>query len=154
MRYTFLFSFILLTILNLKAQSKEDIIAVLKASTALPELEPLFQNDLSAGPTLVLAKRDRLNSGSNEVERNYWSLTNDDLWGFDRPVKIMTEQEAGFEGVRNDKMVQLSLSFSGDQCNASFAASLEEGDRYFQGWVSLVRNGFDWEVTGKNIRIR
>ncbi|MCB0688367.1 MAG: hypothetical protein KDC53_17635 [Saprospiraceae bacterium] len=148
---TILFS---LSTLMTYGQSKEDIIAVFKAASQLSELDPLFQVDLSAGPTMVLVKNNRLSSGSNEVERNYWSLTNDDFWGFDRPIKIMTEQEAGFEGVRNDQLVSASLSFSGDQCNLGFTATIDEGTRYLQGWISLTRSGFDWEVTGQNIRTR
>ena len=137
-----------------EAQTKEDIISVLKVVHTLPELEPLYQVNLSEGPTMVLTKNDRLSSGSNELERSYFNLTNDDLWGFDRPVKIMTAQEADFEGVSRAKMVTLSLSISGDQCNVGLDAALEEGSRYFKGWVSLVRSGFGWEVTGRNIRTR
>ena len=149
-----LFLFLSSQVFTLNAQSKEDIISVLKAIHTLPQLDPLFQVDLSEGPTMVLVKSDRLNSGSNDLERNYFTLTNDDLWGFDRPVKIMTSQEADFQGVRRDKMVTLSLTISGDQCNVGLDAALEEGSRYFKGWVSLVRNGFDWEVTGQNVRTR
>lgn len=138
----------------ISAQTKDDLISTLKAASELPELEPLFQVEMASGPAMVLIKPDRLRSGSNEVERAYWNLSNDDLWGFSRPVKIMTEQEASFEGVEREKMVNLSLSFTGDQCNLGFTSTLDEGTRFFQGWVSLSRSGFDWEVTGKNIRIR
>jgi hypothetical protein len=135
-------------------QSKEDIISVIKVASGLSELDPLFQVDLSEGPTLVLTKRDRLTGGSNEVERNYWSLSNDDFWGSPRPIRIFTEQEADQEGVRRDKMVSIVLSFSGDQCNIRFSAAIEEGTRYCQGWVSLIRSGFDWEITGKSVQTR
>ena len=137
-----------------QSQTKDDIISVIKAVSEVAELEPLFQVELSGGPTMVLLKNDRLNSGSNEVERNYFSLTNDDLWGFDRPVQILTYQEADLEGVRRDMMVVFGLSFSGDQCNARFSSTLQEGNRYAEGWVSLDRDGFDWKVSGQNIRIR
>jgi hypothetical protein len=140
--------------ITLMAQSREDIIAVIKAVSEVPELDPLFQVELSEGRTMVLLKNDRLSAGSNEVERNYFNMTNDDLWGFRKPVKIMTQQEAGHEGVRRDQLITLGLSFSGDQCNARFAATVDEGSRYFEGWVSLSRSGFDWIVTGSNVRTR
>jgi hypothetical protein len=136
------------------SQSKDDILSVINAVSEVAELEPLFQVELSGGPTMVLLKNDRLSSGSNEVERNYFSLTNDDLWGLSRPVKILTYQEADFEGIRRDMMVILGLSFSGDQCNARFSCALQEGNRFLEGWVSLNREGFDWKVSGQNIRIR
>jgi len=140
--------------ISLVAQTREDIIAVIKAVIEVPELDPLFQVELSEGQAMVLVKNDRLSAGSNEVERHYFSITNDDLWGFRKPVKIMTQQEAGHEGVRRDQLVTLGLSFSGDQCNARFAATVDEGSRYFEGWVSLSRSGFDWIVTGRNVRVR
>lgn len=145
-----------LCLLGLQAhsQTKDDIVSVIKAVSEVAELDPLFQVELSGGPTMVLLKNDRLNSGSNEVERNYFSLTNDDLWGLARPVQILTYQEADFEGIRRDMMVILGLSFSGDQCNARFSCALQEGNRFLEGWVSLNREVFDWKVTGQNIRIR
>ena len=149
-----LFTILLLNIHLTTAQTKDDIIAVIKSASELPELEPLFQVEMNSGPTMVLAKSDRLSSGSNVVEKEFWSLTSDDFWGFDRPVRIMTEQEANFEGVEREKMVSLSISFAGDQCNLGFTSTLEEGTRFFQGWISLDRSGFDWKVTGKNIRSR
>jgi hypothetical protein len=57
--------------LQATAQTKEDIVSVIKAVSEVAELDPLFQVDLSGGPTMVLLKNDRLSSGSNEVERNY-----------------------------------------------------------------------------------
>ncbi|MBK8506235.1 MAG: hypothetical protein IPL46_30970 [Saprospiraceae bacterium] len=147
---------IVLTTFSFQAQgqTKEDIVNVIKAVSEVAELDPLFQVELSGGPTMVLLKNDRLSSGSNEVERNYFSLTNDDLWGMARPVQILTYQEADFEGVRRDMMVVLGLSFAGDQCNARFSCVLQEGNRVLEGWVSLNRDGFDWMVTGQNVRIR
>ena len=136
------------------AQSKDDIISILRAVSEVPDLDPLFQANLSGGPSLVFIKNDRLNSGANEVERNYFNLTNDDLWGFSRSVKIFTAREADIEGIRRDQMVSLGLSIAEDQCNAQISGSIEEGNRFLQGWVSLNKPGFDWVVTGKNIRTR
>jgi hypothetical protein len=71
-----------------------------------------------------------------------------------RPVQIRTYQEADFEGIRRDMMVIFGLSFAGDQCNARFSCALQEGNRFVEGWVSLNRDGFDWKVSGQNVRTR
>lgn len=136
------------------AQSKEDLVAVIKAISDVPDLDPVFQVQLSEGPSMVILKNDKMGANPNEVERQFFLLTSDDFWGFSRSVKIMTAQEADRYGVKRDMMVSLGLSFSDDNCNARLSAGIEENEQFLQGSISLVKAGFDWEVKGKHIQIR
>ena len=135
-------------------QTKDDVISVIKAISDVPDLEPLFQVPLSEGPTMVILKNDKLGANPNELERQFFLLTDDDFWGFNRSVKIMSAQEADRYGVKRDMMVSLSLSFSDDLCNVRLTGGIEENEQYLQGSISLVRSGFDWTVKGKHIVVR
>lgn len=136
------------------SQTKEDIVAVIKAISSVPDIEPVFQVQLSEGPTMVILKNDKMGSNPNEVERQFYLLTDDDFWGFPRSVRIMTAQEADRYGVKRDMMVNLGLSFSEDNCNARLSAGIEENEQLLQGSISLIKSGFDWEVKGKHIQLR
>jgi hypothetical protein len=135
-------------------QTKEDIVAVIKAISAVPDLDPIFQVQLNEGPSMVILKSDKMGTNPNEVERQFFLLTDDDFWGFARSVKIMTSQEADRYGVKRDMMVNLGLSFSNDNCNVRLSAGIEENEQFLQGSISLIKAGFDWEVKGKHIQIR
>ena len=95
-----------------------------------------------------------MGTNPNEVERQFFLLTDDDFWGFARSVKVMTAQEADRYVVKRDMMVNLGLSFSEDNCNARLSAGIEENEQLLQGSISLIKVGFDWEVKGKHIQIR
>ena len=135
-------------------QSKEDLIGVLKAVSEVSELEPAYQVDLSEGPAMVLRKRDNVGVNPNELEHNLFFLTSDDLWGFDRIVRIMTIDEANYKGVPGTKLMEMRLSFAEDNCNLILSGNVEDGNKYMQASISLLRDGFDWVVKGKNINIR
>lgn len=151
---TLLFSLIFFTTSLAFAQSKEDLIGVIKAISEIPELDPLFQVQLSEGPSMVILKSDKMGANPNDVEREFFLLNSDDFWGFSRPVKIMTAQEADRYGVKRDMVTTLGLSFSEDMCNARLSGGIEENEQFLQGSVSLVKSGFDWEVKGKHIILR
>ena len=137
------------------AQTKGDVVAILKAMSTVPELDPLFQVDLSEGIAMVILKEDEGPSlGDNELERSFSLLTNEDLWGFDRVVKVMTRDEAVRSGVRSDQLTGIGLSIAEDQCNVKVSGLVNDGNKFLQGWVSLVRNGFDWEVKGRSVQVR
>ncbi|NND35043.1 MAG: hypothetical protein HKN76_20830 [Saprospiraceae bacterium] len=153
-RFLILFTCLLLTGPQLFSQSKEDLVGVIKAISEIAELDPLFQVQLSEGPSMVIFKNDKMGANPNPVEREFFLLTSDDFWGFSRSVKIMTAQEADQYGIKRDMLTTLGLSFSDDLCNARLSGGIEVNEQYLQGSISLVKSGFDWEVKGKHIIMR
>lgn len=153
MRITFLFLLVLGGHL-VKAQSADDVIAILDAISKVSQLEPLYQVELAAGPTMVILKDTRADVIDNELERTLQLLTNDDLWGFDKLVKIYSEDEMSLEGIRRDQVTGINMRINGDECQVRVSALVQHGDKYLQGWISLMREGFDWKVKGQSIQIR
>ncbi|NND08290.1 MAG: hypothetical protein HKN87_18075 [Saprospiraceae bacterium] len=152
----FLFSLLMLPSLA-TSQTKEDLIAILDAITELPEVDPVFQAEVSGGPALVLMRpNDRKIAASGGFSNELlYDLQNHDLTFLSRPVQIMTEGEASQYGLQGRHLTILTYRFLGDQeASILMSCMLQEGDRTWQGLFSLVNDFGSWIVKGKNIQTR
>ncbi len=143
-----------LTHLDGIAQNQEDFVEILEVICDLPEVEPLFQAQVSGGPALILQRPDdrRIAIQGNYNNELLYDLRDEELTFFGKPVKIMTAGEAGQYGVNVLHLVNLSYRLVEDEASILMRTTLMEGDRSWQGMFSLTKDFGGWSLKGKNIQ--
>jgi len=139
-----------------KAQTKEDFIQILEAIAEEPQAEVLFQVELPEGRTMVLIRSlDRRNTPSaRDAEQLFYDLLDEDLTYSAKPIRIMSQEEAGFSGANLQHCTTIGFRISEEQADLMLSSTLEGENQYFQGAFTLRKEFSGWEVTGRNIRTR
>ncbi len=138
------------------AQTKQDFIEILEVIAEEPQAEPLFQVELPRGRTMVLIRSlDRRNSqGARNAEQLFYDLLDEDLSFAAKPIRIMSQEEAGFNGADLRYCTTIGFRIGEEQADLMLSSTIQGEEQYFQGAFTLRKNFNGWEITGRNIRSR
>ena len=138
------------------AQTKEDFIEILEAIAEEPQADPLFQVELPQGRTMVLLRSlDRRNAQSaRDAEQLFYDVLDEDLSFTAKPIRIMTQEEAGFNGADLRYCTTIGFRIGEDQADLMMSSTIQGEEQYYQGAFTLRKEFDGWKITGRNIRSR
>jgi len=156
MRKIYILFFILNLALFAKGQTKQDFIEILEAIAEEPQAEPLFQVELPEGRTMVLIRSldRRTTQSARQGEQLFYDLLDEDLTFAAKPIRIMSQEEAGFNGANLQYCTTIGFRIGEEQADLMLSSTIEGENQYFQGAFTLRKEFSGWEVTGRNIRTR
>lgn len=138
------------------AQTKEDFVDILEAIAEEPQADPLFQVELPRGRTMVLIRSlDRRNTQSaRNAEQLFYDLLDEDLSFSAKPIRIMSQEEAGFHGADLRYCTTIGFRIGEEQVDLMLSSTIQGEEQLYQGAFTLRKEFGGWEITGRNVRSR
>lgn len=136
---------------NLQAQTKDDLVQCLSLILELPEMEDVYQNDVSSGQVAIIRQ---IESSMQPIAKLMRQIRTEDFADLYNTVEVWEMNDIQYNNIPVEYMLSYGITYDPEQQTMGIRmwTDLNEDRRTtVMGLFQLVKNEEDWEMLSQTV---